>query len=232
MSLFDAGMMPEMPEDQPAEEPNKEEMGRGSDTMMGHLTPGEIVLPINVLSQPGVMAKIINAFGSAGVDLKQFTVGDPSNSINPETGNPEFGFFKKLGGSILDFGDDVLGIETGRSPDEIDQRVREGYAKERSKAQSRAEAERERMLEEGRIAKEESLLRQAQTRARAKESQLNFNERMQRIIRAKDQSKDVAGSQGNKEQAQAKGSFDKEKYVKETRRAEAYSAALNKRRPT
>lgn len=236
MSLFDPGMMPEMPEDQPAVQPDEADMGRGGDTVLGHLTPGEVVIPLNVLSQPGVMAKLTNAFGSAAVDMDKFTVGNPANSINPETGNPEFSWLSEaLGGGargLLDFGDDVLGIETGRSPDEVEQRTKEYYGKERSKEAARASAERERMREAGRIAKEESLLKQAQIRARAKESQLNFNQRMQRIIKSKDQSKDVAGSQGSKQQAQAKGSFDKDKYIKETKRAEAYNAALNKRRPT
>lgn len=72
-----------------------EQAGRGTDTVMAHLSLGEVVIPRSFLDDPDVMGMLQALFQQAGVDMAQYTVGDPSNSINPETGYPEF-FFKKL----------------------------------------------------------------------------------------------------------------------------------------
>lgn len=72
-----------------------EEMGRGTDTVMAHLSLGEVVIPRAFLDEPQVMEMLQALFQQNGADLAEFTVGDPANKINPETGYPEF-FFKKL----------------------------------------------------------------------------------------------------------------------------------------
>lgn len=71
------------------------EAGRGTDTVLGHLTIDEVVIPRPFLDDPQVKQLLQQIFESNGADIAQYTVGDPSNSINPETGYPEF-FFKKL----------------------------------------------------------------------------------------------------------------------------------------
>lgn len=75
--------------------------GRGGDTMMGHLTPGEMVIPKPVMdSHPEVAAHIAALIKSLGGDPDQYVVGDDNNSVNPSTGQPEFGWFSKIFKSI------------------------------------------------------------------------------------------------------------------------------------
>lgn len=71
------------------------EAGRGTDTVMGHLSLGEVVIPRVMLDDPQFMQLLQQAFEQMGVDINEFTVGHEANKINPETGYPEF-FFKKL----------------------------------------------------------------------------------------------------------------------------------------
>ena len=71
--------------------------GRNGDTTVGHLTPGEIVIPREVIdNQPQLMAAIIKAFNKYGenmqqpVDWRRYVVGDDEGPTNPETGAEEF----------------------------------------------------------------------------------------------------------------------------------------------
>ena len=72
-------------------------LGRGEDTMLAHVAPGEMVVP-PVLS-PETQATIKQEMIAVGLDPNQYTVGD-GMSINPITGMAEFGFLKKLGKSL------------------------------------------------------------------------------------------------------------------------------------
>ena len=70
--------------------------GRNGDTRMAHLTPGETVVPKEVLRQnPKVARGLGKAFQDAGSDPRRYVVGSGQNSINPVTGKPEF-FFDKI----------------------------------------------------------------------------------------------------------------------------------------
>jgi hypothetical protein len=60
--------------------------GRGGDTAIAHLTPGEMVIPKR-LQTPEVMAALKRA---AGGSLARLQVGHPANRLNPRTGAPEF----------------------------------------------------------------------------------------------------------------------------------------------
>ena len=71
----------------------EEQAGRGGDTLLAHVTPGEVVVPIELISNEMAMRKLRSLFEKHDVDMDQYTVGHESNSINAETGNPEFGFF-------------------------------------------------------------------------------------------------------------------------------------------
>ena len=73
-----------------------EDAGRGGDVILGHLTPGEIVLPVEIAQSPEVAEQLMMVFEEAGMDISQYTVGDESNSINPETGHPEFFSLSKI----------------------------------------------------------------------------------------------------------------------------------------
>lgn len=64
--------------------------GTGTDTMVGHLTPGEIVVPRKVAAEDSVMRKLKEAFESAGLNFPQYVVGSDANRPNPHTGAPMF----------------------------------------------------------------------------------------------------------------------------------------------
>ena len=75
---------------------NPAQYGRNGDTMMAHVTPGELVVPQEVLSQrPDVARGLGVAFRDVGADPTRYVVGSGSNSINPVTGEPEF-FLDKI----------------------------------------------------------------------------------------------------------------------------------------
>lgn len=82
------------------EENEKEDMedmaekGKNGDEVMGHLTPGEVVLPVPLVEKLG--PAIRKAFEAMDLDMDQYTVGHEKNSINEETGCPEFNIWEKL----------------------------------------------------------------------------------------------------------------------------------------
>jgi hypothetical protein len=66
-------------------------MGRYGDTRMAHVTPGEKIVPTNVLrNRPDLAQGINSALMSQGMDPRRYTVGAQNNSNNPNTGLPEF----------------------------------------------------------------------------------------------------------------------------------------------
>lgn len=75
--------------------------GRKGDTYLAHMTGGELVLPKEFASDPQIRALIDAKFKSNGVSTDQYIVGHKENSINPDTGQPEFGFLKKFAGTII-----------------------------------------------------------------------------------------------------------------------------------
>jgi len=80
------------------------QLGRAQDTFLGHLAQDEIVIPLSLLqASPELEDVIRNAFEAEGMDYTQYVVGSDENSINPETGLPEFGLFdeiKKVGRKV------------------------------------------------------------------------------------------------------------------------------------
>ena len=73
-----------------------EEAGRGTDSLMGHLTAGELVVPVEVLDASPMLKKVLaDTFADEGLELAQYIVGDELNLRNPTTGQPEF-FLKKI----------------------------------------------------------------------------------------------------------------------------------------
>lgn len=92
-------------------------MGRGGDTLLAHLTPGEIAVPPEVQT-PKVLATIDKAMEKKGVDMQQFTAGSPQSSMNPQTSLPEYNFMSAflpaalgLAGSMI-----VPGLGLAMSP--------------------------------------------------------------------------------------------------------------------
>ena len=65
--------------------------GRGSDNVIAHLTGGEVVVPVEILNEfPTLRKSLSNAFENMGLNPAQYVAGHGENSINPETGAPEF----------------------------------------------------------------------------------------------------------------------------------------------
>ncbi|KKN07081.1 hypothetical protein LCGC14_1070860 [marine sediment metagenome] len=71
---------------------NIEGKGRGGDSVVAHLTRGEIVIPAPFADDGDFRQVIETFFKENGVDIQEFIVGSDKNKINPETGHLEFGF--------------------------------------------------------------------------------------------------------------------------------------------
>ena len=67
---------------------NLAQEGRGTDSVVGHLTPGEVVVPKELLNNTRLREELTKAFEEAGLDPNQYTVGSEANSINHESGYP------------------------------------------------------------------------------------------------------------------------------------------------
>lgn len=97
--------------------------GRKTDTVVGHLTNGELVVPRELLDDAELMKALSNAFGAAEVDMEAYIVGDKKNSINPETGYPEFFIkkaFKKVTKAVRNIG---RSARKAFVPDKVDKAV-------------------------------------------------------------------------------------------------------------
>mgnify|MGYP003631526377 CR=1 FL=1 len=76
---------------------NMAQMGRFGDTSMAHVSPGEMVVPKEILNRrPNLQRGIMGAIAQEGMDPRRYTVGASQNSINPMTGQPEYFNLKKL----------------------------------------------------------------------------------------------------------------------------------------
>lgn len=70
--------------------------GRFEDTYIVHAAEGETVVPLQVLDRnPALKEMLFNQMRDMGMEPERYIVGHELNSINPETGQPEF-FFKEL----------------------------------------------------------------------------------------------------------------------------------------
>lgn len=72
-------------------------LGRGEDTMLAHVAPGEMVVPPVIT--PETQKIIEQEMMAVGLDPNEYKVGG-GMSINPITGMAEFSFLKKLGKSL------------------------------------------------------------------------------------------------------------------------------------
>jgi hypothetical protein len=72
--------------------------GRFGDDSVAHIQTGEIVVPLALIeNNPALKEQIFKNLRDNGIeDPEQYVVGSEANSINPETGLMEFGFFSKL----------------------------------------------------------------------------------------------------------------------------------------
>lgn len=73
-------------------------LGRYEDSYIVHAAEGETVIPAEVLeANPSLKNSVFKQMRAMGIeDPNRYVVGNALNSINPETGQPEF-FFKSIG---------------------------------------------------------------------------------------------------------------------------------------
>jgi hypothetical protein len=87
------GAPPPIP--QPGQAAQLAQQGRFGDSIIAHVTPGEISVPPQIQT-PQLIAALQQAFARAGVSLPQFTAGSPQTSHNPATGAPELSLWSAL----------------------------------------------------------------------------------------------------------------------------------------
>jgi hypothetical protein len=85
-------------------------LGRGGDTLVAHLTPGEIEVPPQVQT-PKLLADLREAFGKVGASPQQFTAGSPQSSVNPQSGIPEYNIWSAILPAALGLGGAFLAPE-------------------------------------------------------------------------------------------------------------------------
>lgn len=86
------------------------EMGREEDIYIVHAAEGETVIPMEVMEANPKMAEMVYAqLREMGLEPERYIVGNELNSINPETGIPEF-FLSKLWKGIKKVAKAVLPI--------------------------------------------------------------------------------------------------------------------------
>jgi hypothetical protein len=80
--------------------------GRFDDDHVGHLATGELVVPAPLLEKlPELRESILGHLREMGVeDPERYIVGNKLNSVNPETGMVEFGFFSSIGKAFKSIG--------------------------------------------------------------------------------------------------------------------------------
>ena len=87
---------------------NPEKKGRKGDTLLGHLTPGEIVIPRALAEDEDLRKMLSILLRENGASLQQYMVGGTKNKRNPETGYLEFSFFSDIWGKVTKTAKDVF----------------------------------------------------------------------------------------------------------------------------
>ncbi len=89
--------------------------GRGNDTEIAHVTPGELVVP-RQLQTPEFMAALSRAATEHNIPLEKLSIGNAKNRINPNTGAPEFWFDGFGNGATGFFGNDGGEADEAQTP--------------------------------------------------------------------------------------------------------------------
>ena len=77
-------------------------LGRNGDVYIAHLSEGETVVPMEIFdANPEMRSMLFSQMKSMGIEPERYIVGNELNSINPETGQPEF-FLKRVFSGVKD----------------------------------------------------------------------------------------------------------------------------------
>jgi len=123
-SSLDSGIMGSIPIDSgsgilnlPEATDKLAKMGRKGDVYIAHLSEGETIVPLGVFDKnPEAKELLFKSIRELGFEPEQFIVGNKLNSINPETGLPEFGigsFIKRLVKKVAPIVGTVVGYMYG-----------------------------------------------------------------------------------------------------------------------
>ncbi len=74
--------------------------GRGPDTQLAHVAPGEVILPPQVMADAEFEKIVGDRFAELDMNPEEYVVGAGIASLNPVTGLEEFGFLKKAFKSV------------------------------------------------------------------------------------------------------------------------------------
>lgn len=78
-------------------------LGQGGDSEVGHLTPGEIIVPLPVQkAHPDLVQALAKALQDMGMNPGQYSVGGDDDAINPETGMPQYDAEDSAGNNMSD----------------------------------------------------------------------------------------------------------------------------------
>lgn len=90
--------------------------GRGGDSEIAHLTPGEVVIP-RALQTAELMRQIVSLAARQGIDARQLIVGGQKVSINPHTGAEEHAFWNDISNGIGRGFRSIFGISDASAED-------------------------------------------------------------------------------------------------------------------
>ena len=77
-------------------------LGRNGDVYIAHLAEGETVVPMEIFdANPEMRNMLFSQMKSMGIEPERYIVGNELNSINPQTGQPEF-FLKRVFNGVKD----------------------------------------------------------------------------------------------------------------------------------
>ena len=74
--------------------------GRGPDTQLAHVAPGEVILPPQIMADADFERAVGDRFAELDMNPEEYVVGAGIASLNPITGLEEFGWLKKTWKSV------------------------------------------------------------------------------------------------------------------------------------
>lgn len=82
--------------------------GRGPDTQLAHVAPGEVILPPQVMADAEFEKIVGDRFAELDMNPEEYVVGAGIASLNPITGLEEFGWLKKTWKSVKKVGKKIV----------------------------------------------------------------------------------------------------------------------------